>query len=264
MKRRQNVKIIILLFSVAAVFVVLNFSGFSKNIKDFFYVLSAPLQKALWGAGQNVSGFFGQIAETKNLQKELSEANLKNQELLGQIIVLEEFKKENDLLRKAMDLGLEKEFDLAFCQVISKDVSGDSILINKGKAESFSEGMPVITEQKILLGRIGKVYQNFSEVILVSNKKSSFDAQVREKEIYGVIKGKGGFESSFDLVAKDKELSQGDLIITSVLGGVFPKGLLVGEVQQVNKSDVEQFQSAEIRPGFDLKNLDYLFVITNF
>ena len=78
-----------------------------------------------------------------------------------------------------------------------------------------------------------------------------------------MVKGKGGFEVSFDLVPKDKEISEGDLIVTSALGGVFPQGFLVGEIKGVRKSDVEQFQTAEIKPGFNLENLDYLFVITN-
>jgi len=257
-------KIIIWLLLLVAVFFGLNFSGFSKNIKDLFYDLSAPFQKALWGAGENVSGFFNKLSETGNLQDELSELNLKNQELLGQIVALQELKKENEFMRKAMDLGLEKEFDLTLVQIISKDVSGDSILINRGTEVGISEGMPVITNQKLLLGKIGKVYQGFSEVILISNKKSSFDAEIREKEIFGIVKGKGSFEVSFDLAPKDKEIAQGDLIVTSALGGVFPQGLLAGQVQEVKKSDVEQFQTALIKPGFDIGSLDYLFVITNF
>jgi len=264
MKRRQSMKIIILLILAVAIFVVLNLSGFSKDIKDFFYSVSAPSQKAFWRLGDNVSGFFSRMAKTESLEKELADLNLKNQELLSEVAVLQEFKKENEFLRKALDVGLEKEFQLELVQIISKDVSADSILINKGTGDGISEGFPVVTNQKLLLGRVGKVYRNFSEVILISNKKSSFDAEIREKEIYGIVKGKGSFELSFDLVPKDKEISNGDLIVTSALGGVFPQGFLVGKIKEVRKSDVEQFQTAVIDPGFDVGNLDYLFVITNF
>ena len=257
-------KIIIFLCLAAAVFVALNVSGFSKDIKSFFYSVSMPLQRAFWNLGENVSGFFSGMASKESLQEELNSLNSKNQELLGKIAALQELEKENEFLRKALDIGLEKEFSLELAQVKSKDVSQDSILINKGSEHGISEGFPVITNQKLLLGRIGKVYSNFSEVILISNKKSSFDAEIREREIYGVVKGKGSFEVSFDLVPKDKEMAEGDLIVTSALGGVFPQGLLVGEIKEVRKSDVEQFQTAKIIPGFSPENLDYLLIITNF
>ncbi len=256
-------KLIILLVLMVAIFVVFNLTGFSKNIKDFFYSISAPFQKAFWGLGDNVSDFFGRMTEKEVSDEELNELNFKNQEFLAEIAGLQELKKENEFLRKALDVGLEKEFQLELAQVISKDISEDSILINRGAEDGIAEDFPVITAQKLLLGKIGKVYQNFSEVILISNKESSFDAEIREKEIYGMVKGKGGFEVSFDLVPKDKEISEGDLIVTSALGGVFPQGFLVGEIKGVRKSDVEQFQTAEIKPGFNLENLDYLFVITN-
>ncbi|MBM3257987.1 MAG: rod shape-determining protein MreC [Candidatus Nealsonbacteria bacterium] len=264
MKRARNVKIVILLVLMVIVFVVLNLSGFSENIKDFFYSFSLLFQKAFWNLGDNVSGFFGRMANAEALQKELAEINLKNQELLVQLAALQELKKENEFLRESLDIGLEKEFQLELVQIVSKDVSQDSILINKGAEDKISEGLPVITSQKLILGRIGKVYQNFSEVILVSNKKSSFNAEIREKEIYGVVKGKGNFEISFDLVPKDKEIAEGDLVVTSALGGVFPQGFLVGTAKDVKKTDVEQFQTAKIDSGFNLGNLDYLFIIVNF
>src|SRR4030066_39072 len=119
MKRRQNMKLIILLVLLVAVFVVFNLTGFSKNIKDFFYSISAPFQKAFRGLGDNVSDFFGRMTEKEVSNEELNELNLKNQELLAELAGLQELKKENEFLRKALDVGLEKEFQLELVQVIS-------------------------------------------------------------------------------------------------------------------------------------------------
>jgi len=281
-KLYQNIKKIIAVSVLLAIIVIVsNFTGFSKNIKNFFFLISSPIQKSFWQAGKNVSVYFAGILEVRILKKELDNLHLKNQELLSQIVAIIELKKENEVLREALGLGLEKEFQLMLAQIISKDISQDSILINKGKKDGVLEGWPVITGQKVLLGRIGQVYSRFSEVILISNKKSSFDAKIseveedksssspfavaRDTEIYGIVKGEGKFKIYLDLIPKDKAIFEGkDVIITSALGGVYPQGLLVGEIKTISKSDTDPFQRAEITPFFNIKDLDYLFIITEW
>jgi len=257
-------KILLIFILIIAIFIVFNLTGFSKEVKNFFYSISSPIQKTFWKAGDNVSDFFSVIFEMKILKEENELSRLKIQELLAKNAFLEEFKKENEFLREALNIGLEKDFQLVFSEVISKDISQDSILINKGLKDGISRGFPVVTCQKTLLGRVGEVYQDFSEVILISNADTSFDAKVSEKEIYGVIKGKGNLKLYFDLIPKDKEIFEGDLIITTILGGVFPEGLLIGLIKEIKKLDIEPWQTAEIELSFNIKDLDNLFIITNF
>ena len=264
MTKRQNIKIIIILVLVAIIFTIFNFTDFSKDIKNFFFLISSPVQKSFWQAGKNVSVFFTGILEGKIIKEELNNLELKNQELLSQIVALKELKKENEALREILGLGLEKESRLMLAQIISKDISQDSILINKGKKDGVLEGLPVITGQKVLLGKISQVYERFSEVILISNKKSSFEAKIMDKEIYGLVRGKGSLDLYFDLIPKDKEVSSGDMVVTAVLGGDFPSGILLGSIKEVKRSDIESFQQAEIISAFDLNKIDYLFIVTGF
>ena len=158
-----------------------------------------------------------------------------------------------------MGIGLQKEFKLALTQVIGKDMSQDFLLIDKGVKDGISENMPVITQQKVLVGRIGETYDKFSKVMLISNKDSSFDAKVND--ISGIIKGQGNFKILFDLIPREKDLFQGDIVVTSALGGFFPGGLLIGEIKEVQKSDVEPFQQAEIESFFDISQTETLFII---
>lgn len=242
---------------------------FQKNVRSFFYSVSAPIQKVLWGVGDRVADFFGAIIKINSLKNELDEEKLENQELLSQIVTLRELKKENKVLREALEIELQKEFKLAFAQIIGKDISQDSILIDKGSEDGISENMPVITQQKALVGKISEVYKNLSKVMLISDKKSSFDAKIsvsdeEEKDIPGVVKGKGNFKIMFDLVPREEEVSRGEIVSTTALGGVFPKGLLVGQVKEAKKTDVEPFQEIEIESAFDIKNMETIFVITEF
>jgi rod shape-determining protein MreC len=264
-KLRQNIKkIIVFSILLAAVFVVLNLTGFSKHVKNFFFLISSPVQKTFWQTGKGVSDFFSGILEPATCKIELSGLYLERQDLLGRIAALAELEKENETLREALNLELEKEFRMTLVRLTSKDVFHDSILIDKGKRDGISGGWPVITAQKVLVGKIGEVYDNFSEVILISDKESSFDAKIIESEIYGIIKGTGNFRFYLDLIPKDEEISKGEAVVTSSLTGVYPQGLLVGEIKTIDKSDAASFQKAEITPFFNIKNLDYLFVITEF
>jgi len=245
-------------------FLVLNLSGFSKEIKNFFYSISEPVQKTFFGAGKKTSDFFEGIFQGYDLKKENEGLTLKIQSLLAENAQLKELKKENEILRESLGLGLEKDFKLAFAETNGKDISQDFLLINKGFKDGISEGQPVITQQKTLVGEIGEVYENFSKIMLITNKESSFDAKIPDSDIYGIVKGRGNFELYLDLIPKEKEIKEGDLVITASLGGVFPEGFLVGEIKKVNKSDVKPFQQADIKPAFDIKELENVFIITDF
>ncbi len=264
MKNFLKSKISLILAFLIVFFIVLNFTGLAKEVKNFFYLISSPIQKTLWQTGDRVSDFFGGIVEMKDLKEEKEDLKLRIEELLSENVVLKELEKENEILREALNIGLEKEFQLQLSQIISKDSSQDSILVDKGLEDGIRKGLPVITYQKALLGRIGRVFPDFSEVILISNNQSSFDAKLSEKEIYGVIRGKGNLEVYFDLIPKDEEIFEGDIIITAALGGIFPQGILVGSIKEVKKTDIEPFQAAEVEFSFDLKKLDNLFIITDF
>ena len=255
---------IIISVLVIFLFVFLNLEPISPRVKNFFYLVSEPAQKWLWQKGNHLSNFFKTISGIKSLKKELEDEKLKNKTLMSENLALIELKKENEILRKALEIGFKKDFKFIFVQVIGKDVSQDSILIDQGSKDGIKVGLPVITQQKTLVGKISQVYENFSKVMLISNKESSFDAKISDTEIYGIVKGKGNFELYFDLAPKDQEIKEGDFLVTSALGGVFPPGLLIGEVKEVKNSDVELFQKAEIKPAFDIKELEFLFVITEW
>ncbi len=262
MKLSPGFKMGIILVLLIAFFVALNLSGFSKEVKNFFYLISSPIQKTFWQAGCNVSDFFEVISKNKQIKREIDELELKIKELTAENARLKELKTENEVLRGALDIGLEKEFKLILAGAIGKDVSQDFILINKGSKDGVAKDFPVITQQKVLAGKIGEVYENFSKVILISDKKSSFDAKISETTIQGVVKGDGNLKLFLDLIPYEKEVKEGDLVVTTALGGIFPEGLLVGIIKEVLRSDIHPFQKAEVFPFFDLKELKTLFIIT--
>lgn len=249
---------------IIAFFIFSNLTPLSKEIKNFFYLLFSPFQKWLWKTGSKLSNFFEGISEIKNLKSKNEELKLKIQELISEKASLIELKKENEILREALNLGLEKEFELSLAEIIAKDISQDYLIIDKGSKAGLKIGLPVITQQKVLVGKIGEVYDNFSKVQLLTSKDSSFDVKIIENDIYGLAKGKGNFKLSLDFIPKEKEIKIADIVVTAILGGIFPQDLLVGEIQSIKKTDITPFQTVEVKPAFNIKDLDSLFVIKNF
>lgn len=242
---------------------------FQEQFKNFFYSVSAPLQKTFWSAGNIASGFLGSFLQINDITKKNQELNTKNQELLEEITLLQQVKVENQALKEVISAGTDKEFNLISASAIGIDNQQDFILIDRGSEDGILENMPVINAQKVLFGKIFKVYKNFSKIMLVSNKVSVLDVKVQKDDtlsppIYGAIRGEGDLTAILDLVSLDYEIKNNDILITSSLEGTFPKGLLVGKVLETNKDDLKPFQKAEIELFFNLKQINKLFVISNY
>ncbi len=263
---KRKTKIIFVSISIGIILLVSNYFGFDKNIKNAFFLVSEPTQKLFWQKGQSLNLFLETLGEIKDLKNRNEKLELKNQELKAEIAKLNGLKNENETLRKALNLELEKEFQLLMADVAGKDPFSDTLLINRGSGNGVAVGSPVITPEKILIGRVEEVFSNFSRVNLLSNKKSSVGAQVQaeNEEIVGLARGQGGFKITFDLIPQDKKIQIGNLLVTTALGGLFPKGLLIGEIVRIDDSDVKPFQTAQVEPAFDVENLKTLFVITKF
>jgi len=259
-----------ILLGIVIFFLLIGFLNlFQNQFRNFFYSISSPFQKTLWNAGNVTSGFLGSFFQIADITKKNQELNTKNQELLEEITNLQQVKVENQALREVVSIGTDKEFKLVSADAIGIDNQQDFILIDRGLEDGISENMPVINAQKVLFGKIFKVYKNFSKVMLISNKSSVLDVKVQKDDtlsppIYGAVRGEGDLSAILDLVSLDYEIKNNDILITSSLEGTFPKGLLVGKVLETNKDDLKPFQKAEIELFFNLKQIDKLFVISDY
>lgn len=259
-----KLKIIVSLVVLAALLALFNLTNFSNPVRNFFYLISQPFQEFLGKTGNDFSDFWAGVFQAENLKKENDSFQLKIKELVGEKIRLQELERENESLREVLGLGLEKDFKLAFAKVVGKDVSHDSLLIDGGRDDGFFQGLPVITAQKVLVGKIGEVFKNFSKINLLSAKESAFDVRIAGKDIFGVAKGRGGNIISLELIPRERDVKEGDFIVTAALGNIFPSDLLVGEVKKAEKADVEPFQKIEVSPTFKFEALERLFIILNF
>jgi len=259
-----KVLIVIIIFVFIA---ILNL--FQNQFKNFFYFVSEPLQKTFWKTGGNTSNIFVSFLETSKLAEVNKELNIKNQELLQEISTLQNEKMENQALKEIVNIEQEKKFQLILADVMGVDSYQDYILIDKGSENGISENMPVINSQKVLFGKVFKVYKNYSKVMLISNKNNTLNIKIQKDDtlsppIYGLVRGENNFTAILDTVPLDREIKNEDVLITSSLEGTFPRDLLVGKITEVQKDDLKPFQTAKIELFFNLKQADKLFIISDY
>ena len=155
--------------------------------------------------------------------------------------------------------------DFLPADVIAVELTGISrtIIINRGARDGIAIGMPVSTDLG-LIGRIIDVSANASQVQLINDENSAVSARLQTTRAHGSIVGQASGVLRLTMVDLDEEIRQGDLVITSGLGGNFPADIVVGQVTSVRQFEFELFQEAEVRSLLDFESLDVVLVITSF
>ncbi|MCB2183350.1 MAG: rod shape-determining protein MreC [Desulfobulbaceae bacterium] len=147
-------------------------------------------------------------------------------------------------------------------QIVGRDPSlwFRTIIIDRGSSEGVEKGMPVVTVEGVV-GQILDASPNYSKVLLANDPNSAIDVLVQKNRVQGIIKGKGSSGLHLLYVLKNADVEEGDRIVTSGLGDIFPKGLPVGSVARVTKSKRGMFQKIEVEPAVDFTQLEYLIII---
>lgn len=284
----RNIFFILLIAALLAA-VFLNFYHVRNNISNVVYQIFYPFLRFFHGLSLKTSNFFYTIISLKDLIKENSELRRENKNLLSENVSLKETAKENEDLRKILSFvdafpgfapldfargGQDKPLDFARDKSFKKklilaDVIGYSsqnigqyILINKGLKDGLKNDLAAVDQDGALVGRTMEVNDYFSRVLLITDPNSLVNAVVQnEKRPQGIIKGEYGLILALEMVSLGEKIEKGQVIITAGLGGVFPKGLLVGKIQEVIFQENEVFQKATVKPAVDFQKLERVFIM---
>ncbi|MDD5750787.1 MAG: rod shape-determining protein MreC [Candidatus Pacebacteria bacterium] len=261
---KKRAKFLITAFLIIGLFVLAHrfFGDFFKNA---FHKVSAPLERAAWKTGDLVSDVLALPFRLDNLRSENQQLTKQNLFLKDEIVRLKSLGEENAALRTALEFSTDKKLSLALTDVLSKDPQGNFLTLDKGRKDGLVEGLAVISADGALAGRLEKVFDNFSQALLITAKDNSFDIEIQSKEqnILAVAKGESEKSLSFGLVPQEAVIENGDLVKTTGLSGKFPKNIIVGEVAEFRKGDSSSFQQGRISPYFLKNPCNQLFVIIN-
>jgi len=257
-------KILFIVFVTIFIFIALRFNC---GIRQGFYFFLRP-GTFLINQGRKISLFINSFTQNKVLLQENSFLRKENNKLISELISLKVVKKENEDLRRILNLKLNQKFNLVLCQIREKDISQNSLLINKGHDDGLYSGLPVIDSSGVLFGWLTNVYDKFSVVQLITNKKSSFSVEILDKNfdnpIEAMASGSGSNYLQLKFVPHNRSLSVGDTIVSSYLNKNLPEGLLVGKISKINKIATNPFQEVIVIPLFNIVSAKELFIIANY
>ncbi len=147
-------------------------------------------------------------------------------------------------------------------QVIGRDPTGwfKSIVIDKGNRAGLRPNMPVVNASGVV-GRIVSISPNYAKVLLIIDQNSAVDCLIQRSRDRGIAKGASTEIFKLDYVVKSSDVAVEDMVVTSGLGGVFPKGLPVGQISEVNEISGELFKDIKLRPAVDFSKLEEVLVI---
>lgn len=255
-------------FLIALVIIIglifLNFPTISNKIRNCLYSISAPIQKVLDNsikAAQKSWNFFQDLKflyrENINLKDKITQLQSQNNEL-------EEIKRENEFLRSYFNLSNEKKHEIYLANITGKNFQGLNkyLLIDKGRKDDIKEDMPVVVFENILIGKIDKVFDNFSTVLLITSSNSKVPALIQDTRIEGLIQGiTKKNEVIMDLVSKDAEVEIGQFVVTSGIDNIYPRGLLVGKISKIESFEEKIFKNVEVNLLIEINTLEQVFII---
>lgn len=222
----------------------------------------SPVGTIFSGFGSNLSGFFDNFTNLGNLQKENNELKEKLDKSLAEISRLSLAQKENESLKKDLNFKENHDFNLVGARIVYFDPGNirETITIDVGKKDGIQDGDVAISEG-FLIGKVAKVGEKTSKITLITDPKSAIPGVVINRDIAGIVKGKIGEGLLLEQIPQDEKINQGDLIATSGLGGQFPKGIIIGKVENVKQISGSIFQAIEARPMLNLSKIEKVMII---
>ena len=236
----------------------------SRNIKIAVIDIFSPLLEAssvVMYKIESVRSFFtdsiSAVSENKRLKKE-------NAILYDKVNKSQEAISENIRLRKLLDIKLSIPYKHVVCSVIARDTSNwfSTIVINKGIDVGLDADMPVLSNGAVV-GRIVHCGFNTSVVLLLTDRGSSVGGIIRGSRTIGLVEGQGSGECIFNLIPKQVTIQRGDEIVTAGLGQIFPKGLLIGKIQEIRSDRYGLYKIAQIKLNADINSIEEVIVLVS-
>ena len=228
-KRQKLVILFIILFFVSV-------SMYSKNLKSksdlnrlqrFILDYTLPVQGFIQDIKSSISNNIGHYFFLVDVKKKNVALKSEIDKLNAKIDELRELEITNKRLEKLLDFKKTLKDEVVSAQVISKGASTwlNTIIVDKGKNDGIIPGLAVVSEKGII-GHTLNTSNNYTQVLLKIDKNSAVDVINQRSRAKGIVKGFKNNLCKIDYVLRKENVNVGDIIITSGMDGIFPKGLL--------------------------------------
>jgi len=263
-KKYQTITIASIL--VVASLIVLSVSFHRPGETGFFKKLvleaASPPIRAINAAIDSVLGVWKHYIFLVGLEQENRMLKTRVAELMRELNEYRERHLEGTRLRDLLALKETLPGTASAARVIDRENAYvfKTILIGKGTSDSLRVGLPVVSAEGVV-GRIVEASWNVSRVLLITDFNSNVSAFVQGSRVQGILQGGGSTGCSLKYVERTEEVRIGETIVTSGLGGVFPKGLILGTVSRVDRRGSGLFLNIDVSPAVHFSRLEEVLVV---
>ena len=240
-------------------------SGPIHGVRSVVTTITSPVRYA----GSVVASPFNALGNVfSNLtasQETLSDLKAQNEELTAQVAELSEAQETASRLESLLGLQSTYNLESTAARIIgeSSDAWSRTVTIDKGSSDGFAINMPVCNSAGVI-GQIIEVSANTSTVRLITDKNSGVSAMVQSTRAQGILQGQPDGTLRLEYVTTDADVKEGDIIVTSGIGGVYPKGLPLGTVSTVVREENATYYTITVTPASsDTENNEEVLVITS-
>ncbi len=230
------------------------------------YILNsavAPIQYVADLPRDMFDDFYQQFNTRQRLMDENSSYKREVLRLKSDISLLDQYKEENQRLRKLLGSSFVRDERKVVTEVMAVDTSPyrHQVVIDKGRTDGVYVGQPVANEKGIV-GQVTFVSAHNSRVLLLTDANSAIPVQLLRNDIRVIASGNGQIDRiQLEHIPISTDVQEGDMLVTSGLGGVYPEGYPVAKISLVERDSRREFALIEADPVVDFERLRYLLLI---
>ena len=223
----------------------------------------APMQSAAARLADGGTGVIHDYLALVGVQRENARLRAELAREETQRARLAELEAENRHLSDLLELKQALALSSAAADVIGADASGlaRTLVVEGGSDHDFEAGMAVLSTEGVV-GKLIAVGPSSSRVLLINDHNSALDTFDQRSRVRGIVAGVVDDGLVMKYVDRSEDVKPGDTIVTSGLDGIFPRGLLVGEVTAVTREGPGLFLTVEVAPAADFRRLEQVLVVT--
>ena len=256
------------LFVVSALLLMLRNSDPVRGASTFATQLLVPLQRVLADAGVTSNRIFQAIGDIETLRADNAALKAENERVTLENVQLREAAFAAQQAAKLNDIAKTLPFESVPATVIARDPSNilATIVLGVGTDQGVRVGHIVLSQQG-LVGRVSEVGTNFAKVLLITDPSHTLSALVEGSRATGIVRGQYGDSLIMDWILQTEPVKPGDTVVTAGLGlgdelrSLYPKGLVVGRVLQLQNAEAAAYQRAIVAPAVDLRKLENVLVV---
>ena len=264
--REGAVVAVMLVLALVALRISAKNPGELSSLDRGILAVVAPAQSALSSVARAIGGVIGRYAELTHVRSENDRLRSENTRLRAELMQTKRVAAESGRYQLLLGLKDTTPAETLAARVISIDASPyfrvARVELDRGEG-LVRRGMPVLTPDGVV-GRINRVSGQTSDVLLAVDPRSSMDVFLPRTGGRGVLRGKAGengYRCSVEYLMRGEQAREGDLVVTSGLGGAFPRDLPVGKVTRVVPNPSGLYQEVEVTPDVDFARLSEVLVV---